>query len=203
MALAMFAVLYWLLRRWRASELAGKTPWYACWSIPRMLKWLFIAAVITWVVPTVSLAAGDASGGQSDVRNVVAWLMILSALMSFCLIWLWWTDAPARGLANNIALGWLWALFMYATSVYPAKTFIALGDYPIPAGSSTFSHGQWGDVSVTAFLAYGGHWSAMSDIIASLLPGALLALVGCILATCWHSFRQWQQSRTNASIAQI
>jgi hypothetical protein len=203
MVLAMFTALYWQLRRWKKLELAGEKPWYARWSIPRMGTWLGIAVLMTWLIPTVSLATGDASGGQSDLRNVATWVMVLLALMSFCLIWLWWTDAPARGLANNIALGWLWALFMFATSVYPAKTFIALGDYDIPVGSSTFAHAQWGDVSVTAFLAYGGHWESSSNIFTSLIASALFALVGSIVAACWHTYRHWQQSHKRSHGAGI
>ncbi len=203
MALAMFAALFWLLRRWKASELAGATPWYACWSMPRMLAWLCIAAVMTWVVPTVSLAGTEGLSVSSDVRNGALGVLVLTVLMSSCLIWLWWTEAAARGLASNVALGWSWALFIFATSVYPAKTFIALGDYDIPAGSSTFAHAQWGDLSVTAFLAYGGHWESTSNIVTSLIASALFALAGSIVAACWHTYRRWQKSHANASIAQV
>ena len=203
MALAMFVVLFWLLRRWRTSELAGKTQWYTCWTMARMLTWLFVAVAMTWVVPTVSLAGAEGLSVSSDVHNGALGILVLSVLMSSCLIWLWWTEAAARGLAGNVALGWLWALFIFATSVYPAKTFIALGKYDIPVGSSTFAHAQWGDVSVTAFLAYGGHWESSSNIITSLIASALFALAGSVVAVCWDSYRRWQKSHENTTTAQV
>jgi hypothetical protein len=186
-----FALLFVLLKRWRDAEEAGKSTWYQRWSLSRVLLWCGGSMVLSWLIPTLSVASSG-----PGYPNLAFWLLVLVpyALMACsCLLWLWWTGGSRRSFVPNLGLGIFWIVLTFARTLYPAKAYILLGDIPVVPGATSFATGNLGGTPVTGCLFYGGPWQSFAHINPALWNYAAIAFICCLAMAFWN--QNWGKSR--------
>ena len=187
LGLGSLLLCYALLKRWRRQERAGATPWYITAPTRRLVGWCGGVLVLSWLVPAVTMTADDTAPAH---LTLYLWIISIGALglsVASCLLWLWWTEAPARPLFTNLFLGALWVAFGFLKTIYPAKFFLVVGDGSFWSGATSVLQGHLGDTPCTLYLTYGGSWSSMDAIVAVFLPQFIVALVLCLITAAVHA----------------
>ena len=183
-AVAMLAVLFSMLSRWKHAAASGNQPWYLHWPLSRLAVSVALVGLSMLAIPSVQVQHG---GNTPLPLGVLMFVAMVGLLVASCAIWLWWVDIPPRQTRSLFSAGAMWLGLVLLGSLLPNISIHVGSGGPVAFGVAKFLNNHYGDVPITGFLTWGGPWRSVVDLgFVSGLYG-LVTIISCFFYLGWQA----------------
>jgi hypothetical protein len=169
----MFLGLWVVLIRWQRRFRNGERPWYYRWTPWKMAALLFAFVLLHVTIPSMPLGMSSSRQLWHEALTMGAGVVLI---VSQCVAWIWWCDAPPRSKRNSLNAACAWALAVALLSAVPvlsAQINTVAESAPYGVAENRLVHGQFFDTV--------GYWSLWSSKPSNMLIGGAIALVAALL----------------------